>query len=322
MRRVANQRIRVPESLAASHRMYFGESGDAWITALPGLAEDCLDQWQLRLDGTPRNGAVALVLPVVRVDGTPAVLKLQPVDDETCGEPVALRAWAGRGAVPLLEADPRTGAMLLERLDATRSLHAVADDMSALRILSELLARLVAVPAPAGLRQLADVAADVLDRAAAVQRNLADPSDRRLVQACAAALREVVQEPGDRLLHWDLHYDNVLAAAPFSGREGWLAIDPKPLAGDPGFDLYPALWNRWDDVEKSGDVARAVRSRFDLMTETVGLDRQRAAGWTLGRVLQVMVWTIESGEPRLPPIPAAIARVLLERWWDGETVGR
>ena len=293
--------------------MYFGESGKAWIAALPGLAEECLDRWRLRVDGPAMNGAVALVLPVVRADGTPAALKLQPVDDETCGEPVALRAWAGLGAVPLLEADPRTGAMLLERLDPARSLRAVPDDMAALRILSELLARLVAVPAPAGLRQLSDVAGAVLDRAAAVRRTLADPSDRRLVEACAASLREVLDQPGDRLLHWDLHYDNVLATAPSSGRDEWLAIDPKPLAGDPGFDLYPALWNRWDEVEKSGDTARAVRGRFDLMTECVGLDRQRAAAWTLGRVLQVMVWTVENGEPRLPAIPTAIARTLLSR---------
>ncbi|WP_443047868.1 aminoglycoside phosphotransferase family protein [Streptomyces sp. H39-S7] len=306
--------MRVPDSLAASHRRYFGEAGRDWITALPTLAEDLLGRWHLRLDGTPRNGAVALVLPVLREDGTPAVLKLQPVDEETGGEPAALRAWAGRAAVLLLEADAGTGAMLLERLDATRSLDAVDDDLAALRILSEILARLVAVPAPSGLRSLGDVAAAVLHRAAPARAKLADPSERRLLGACADALREVVDEPGDRLLHWDLHYENVLASPPSSGRDPWLAIDPKPLAGDPGFDLFPALWNRWDAVQKSGDIPRSVRRRFDLMTDVVGLDRQRAARWTLGRVLQTVSWSIEAGATRLPPIPSAIAKVLLNRW--------
>ncbi|MEV4125830.1 aminoglycoside phosphotransferase family protein [Nocardia sp. NPDC049707] len=37
-------------------------------------------------------------------------------------------------------------------------------------------------------------------------------------------------EPGERLLYGDLQYENVLA----SEREPWLAIDPKPLAGEPG----------------------------------------------------------------------------------------
>ena len=36
----------------------------------------------------------------------------------------------------------------------------------------------------------------------------------------------------------------------------------------------------------TGNVTRAVLRRFDLLTEVLGLDRQRAIGWTLGRVLQ------------------------------------
>jgi streptomycin 6-kinase len=46
-------------------------------------------------------GVCALVLPVVCADGTPAVLKLQALDEETAGEPVALRSWGGEGAVRL-----------------------------------------------------------------------------------------------------------------------------------------------------------------------------------------------------------------------------
>jgi streptomycin 6-kinase len=68
-----------------------------------------------------------------------------------------------------------------------------------------------------------------------------DPSQPRLIQACASALKEVLSEADDRLLHWDLHYLNILAPHPADQREPWLAIDPKPLAGDPGFELLAAL---------------------------------------------------------------------------------
>ncbi|WP_442816033.1 aminoglycoside phosphotransferase family protein [Streptomyces sp. NBC_01205] len=307
-------RIHVPEALAASHRARSGTCGEAWIAGLPALASDCLDRWELRLDGAPSHGAVALVLAVVRADGALAVLKLQPVDDETRGEPLALTAWAGRGAVLLLETAPVSGAMLLERLDAGRSLAAVGDDTTALQILSEVLSRLVARPAPEGVRRLADIAAAMLDAAPVALTRLARPADRRLAQTCAAAMRELCDEPGDRLLHWDLHYDNVLAPLPAAAeREPWLAIDPKPLAGDPGFDLLPALRNRWDEVVASGDAARAVLRRFDLMTEVLGLDRQRAAGWTLGRVLQNALWDVEDGETSLDPAQVAIATALLTR---------
>ena len=46
----------------------------------------------------------------------------------------------------------------------------------------------------------------------------------------------------ERLLHTDLHYANVLGAY----RSPWLAIDPKPMAGDVAFEVAPALWNRAD----------------------------------------------------------------------------
>jgi streptomycin 6-kinase len=308
--------LEIPEALAASHARYFGAGGRAWLAALPGVVAGYLDRWALRVDGASMCGAVALVLPVRCADGTAAVLKVQPVDEETYGEPLALRAWDGHGAVRLLRHDLDRGALLLERLDADRSLGTVEDDLAALRVLSEVLAGLTAVPAPPGIRRLADVGARLLDRAG---RHLAGglrPADRRLVEACAAAVADLLPEPGDRLLHWDLHYDNVLAVPPGSparrrGRS-WLAIDPKPLAGDPGFELLPALHNRWADVVATGDVDRAVRNRFDLMTDVLGLDRQRAAGWTLARVLAETLWELDRGEPDWSAeADRAIARVLL-----------
>lgn len=247
-----------------------------------------LDRWDLRRDGSPRRGQVALVLPVRRPDGTPAVLKLQDVDDETVGEPVALRTWNGDGAARLLAHDPDTGTMLLERLDATRHLADLPDTREATLVIARLLAHLTATPAPPELRRLADLAPRLLDRAEAVLPEVEDAAVRHLLADCAAAVREVAAEPGDRLLHWDLHFENVLAA----DRAPWLAIDPKPLAGDPGFDLFPALWNRYDPDETCW--------RFDAMTEVLGLDRSRARAWTLGRVLQNSVWQIEDGDPPLP----------------------
>lgn len=245
---------------------------------------------------------------MLRADDTPAALKVQPVEDETIGEPLGLRVWGGDGAVQLLDHDPTTGTMLLERLDADRPLSAVADADAALRILAGLLARLVRVPAPPGLRRLADIAAAMLEQTPGALPAMHDRHDRQLLRTCAAAVTELIDEPGDRLLHWDLHYDNILAAQ----REPWLAIDPKPLAGDPGFDLLPALTNRWNDIVATGDVPRAVLRRFDLLTDALGLDRRRASGWSLGRVLQNALWDIEDGETALDPAQVAIATTLLQ----------
>lgn len=295
--------IEIPRELVASLLSYGEESGRALLAALPGRAEEFLARWGLRIDGRPLCGRVSLVLPVVRADGTRAMLKLQGRDEETEGEWLALRTWAGDGAALLLEHDADTGTLLLERVVPGRHLSSVPDADAATGTLAELLSRLSAVPAPEGMRRLSDVTDRMLAQVPDRVPLLADGAERRLLLDCAAAVREVAGEPGDRLLHWDLHFDNVLAGE----REPWLAIDPKPLAGDPGFELMPALWNRF----APGDVRR----RFDLLTEALGLDRGRARAWTLGRVLQNGLWACEDAEAeepaRLDAAQVCIARTLL-----------
>jgi streptomycin 6-kinase len=299
----------VPPMLAAAQPRFNGEAGRRWLASLDELVPRVLDRWSLRVDGPPRSGVGALVLPVRRADdGTGAVLKVQIVDEETRGEAVALRHWDGRGAVRLLAEDEAAGALLLERLDPDRSLDAVPDHIEATTILSGLLIRLVAEPAPPGLRHLRDIAEGMLADVPRTLAALADDEDRRRLRRCADEVADLVGEPGDRLLHWDLHFQNVLAGT----REPWLAIDPKPLAGDPGFELLPALHNRWPDIVASGDVAGAVRRRFDLMTADLGLDRRRAVGWTLGRVLQNAIWDIADGSTKVDTVQATIADVLTE----------
>ncbi|MBZ9596602.1 aminoglycoside phosphotransferase family protein [Streptomyces erythrochromogenes] len=294
-------RLEVPRELAEAQVRYNGDAGREFVAALPARAAEFLERWRLRRAGPVMHGVTALVLPVERADGSGAVLKLVSLDEECVGEPVALRAWDGDGCVRLLEHDPQTGTLLLERLDAGRDLAELArrDARQAVRVVGELLARLTAVPAPAGLRGLGEMAAGMLADVPGALGRLVDERDRRLLRDCAAAVAEVAGEPGDRLLHWDLHYGNVLAG----GREPWLAIDPKPLAGDPGFDLLPAIINNFRPQD--------VRWRFDLLTEAAGLDRERARAWTLGRVLQNCLWDVEDGEERLDEEQLAVVDVLL-----------
>ncbi|MEU1006168.1 aminoglycoside phosphotransferase family protein [Streptomyces tibetensis] len=293
--------IDIPRELAASQEKFNGEAGRAFIAGLPEQTARFLDHWGLKPDGPPMHGVSALVVPVVRTaDKTPAVLKLQILDEESEGEPVALRAWDGDGAVRLLDHDEPTGTMLLERLDENRMLSHVPDTHRAVVTIAELLGHLTSFPAPPGIRSLDDIARAMLDLSPWALGRIPDPETRRAVADLAAAVREVVDEPGDRLLHWDLHFDNVLAC----DRAPWLAIDPKPLAGDPGFELWPALDNRFDPDD--------ILWRFDAMTDVLALDRDRARAWTLARLLQNALWDIEDGRP-LDDAQLEIARRLRGR---------
>ena len=284
-------RIVVPSSFVEVRANWAGDAAVAEAEALACLGESYLDRWDLAPDGALMHGMASLVQPVRRADGSPAVLKVPVIDVDQPGEAAALRAWDGDGAVCLYDDDPDTWVLLLERLEP-RDLEHFKDDVSATRILCALLRRLHAHAAPPGIPRLADVAAKMLADAPEAATKFDDPAHGGVLRYWADATAEVVGEAGDRLLHWDLHFENVLAAE----REPWLAIDPKPLLGDPAFDVLPALGNRWDEIIATGDPARAVRRRYDLMVDELALEPQRALAWTYARLLQNGIWQAADGD--------------------------
>ncbi|TCC40409.1 hydroxyurea phosphotransferase [Kribbella speibonae] len=293
--------IEIPAKLVRNHK----ESAPDWLAGLPGAVERYVDEWQLTVSGDPLSGEASLILPVVRRDGTAAMLKLQSVNDESESEALALRTWNHDDVVEVYEDDPETSTLLLERLEP-RTLDDLPDDVEATRILAELLTHLMAVPAPPGIRHLSDIAAGMIEDAPRLIPRLSDPAEQALAWRFVAQVTELLPEPGDRLLHWDLHYYNVMAAK----RQPWLVIDPKPLAGDPAFELMPAVWNRWDDLVATGDLSQAIRDRFDLMLEVTGIDRDRALGWTAGRILQNVLWFTADGDTRIEDELAAVSAAL------------
>ena len=293
--------IEIPARLVRNH----GEKSAEWLAGLPGAVAEYVDRWQLTITEPPLSGEASLILPVVRRDGRQAMLKLQQFNDESEGEALALRTWNHDDVVEVLEDDPATSTLLLERLEP-RTLDDLPDHVEATRILAEFLARLSAVPAPPGIRRLEDIAGAMVDDAPGLIPLLADPAERQLVRRFVAQVEELLPESGDRLLHWDLHYYNVMAAQ----RQPWLVIDPKPLAGDPGFEVCPGLWNRWDDLVATGDLRRAIRDRFDLMLEVAGIERDRALGWTAGRILQNVLWFTADGDTRIEAELKAVADAL------------
>lgn len=293
--------IEIPAKLRKNH----GERSADWLAGLPGDAAMYIDRWQLTVAGEPLSGEASLILPVVRRDGTEAMLKLQQVNDESEDEALALRTWSRDDVVEVFEDDPETSTLLLERLEP-RTLDDLPDHVEATRILAEFLTRLSAVQAPRGIRRLAVVAGAMLEEAPGLIPRLADPAEQRLARRFVARVTELLPESGDRLLHWDLHYLNVMAAK----RKPWLVIDPKPLAGDPAFEVFPVLWNRWDDLVATGDLPQAIRDRFDLMLEVTGIDRDRAYGWTAGRILQNVLWDAGRGETRMDAELRAVADAL------------
>ncbi len=263
-----------------------GPSGAQWLRGVPRLLDDGLDLWGLRVDGEPRTGRTSLVVPVRRGD-EPLALKATWPHPEAAREHLALRAWDGEGAVRLVAARPSDGLLLLERLDADVDLHEVWSD-EACEVVGGLVARL-GVPAPPQVLGLADHLAGHLER---MQHRPAVP--RRVVSRTLGLSRELLAGPlPRRLLHGDLHLGNVLRSP--DGR--WVAIDPKPLAGHPGFEVLPVLRDRAEELGTGSAFRWSVRHRLSLVAEAAGIDEDEARAWALLRAGVETSWaTLEDAE--------------------------
>ncbi len=284
------QPLTIPPGLTA----FAGRSPDwaDWLEGLPRLVGQVVEDWDLAYDGPPTHGQCALVVPVRTVSGRPAVLKVGWPHPEAEHEHLALQHWRGNGAVELLRADPHRHVMLLERLHR-EDLNDLWD-IEACQVVAGLYRRLH-VPAVPQLRTLTSYTTRWTDGLRQMRKDA--PVPRRLVEQAASLGEAFAGDPDSvgAMIHTDLHYDNVLAA----DRESWLAIDPKPLSGDPHYEVAPLLWNRWDEVLASGDVRGAVRERFFAVVDAAELDEDRARDWVIVRQMHNALWCISAARDGL-----------------------
>ena len=278
-------------------------SGDDWLRGLPRLVRGALARWDLVPDGPVRHGLCALVVPVRLPDRTPAALKVAWPHAESRHEHLALRAWEGRGAVDLLAADPSRSVLLLARLDPDRDLGGL-DVAEACEVVGGLLRRLDR-PALPQIPRLSGWA----QRTIAFDSPAAASVPRRFLQQARATARDLLADDGvdARLVHTDLHDGNVLA-----GPQGWVAIDPKPLSGEPAFGVWPALHNRW--AEYGREVAWGVHSRLGWICDAAGIDEDRARGWALVRTVADAIDAATSGDAARLTARITMAKALAQRW--------
>ena len=269
--------MELPLAFCEGVRMERGWEADAWLQALPGRVERACEEWGLERDlGLPWHGHVGVVFPVLRA-GRRLALKVSWVDQETQGEAEALRRWGGQGAVQLVES--REGLLLLERLAPDRCLNALPI-VEATAVAAGLLRRL-SVPFAGEVPEAREYARRQAGCLRARWQAAGEPGPPRWLKRAEGCAAELSRRSGDLLIHSDLHYENVLAGE----REPWLAIDPKPVLGEPEFGVAPLLWNRFGE-----DL---IATRFDALVGRAGVDRERAVAWSLLRCLDYWLWALE-----------------------------
>ena len=269
----------------------YGSDGEAWVRDLPSLVADLGTRWDVAV-GPPFDLSYNYVAAARRADGTEAVLKVGFPRHELERELAALKLYGGDGMCRLLEADDARHAMLLERLrpGAMLAEQARTDDVTATRV-GAVVMRQLWRPVPdvtesAPFQPIAEWFR-AFDRHRATYggpgpfpASLLDRAERLAVELLASA-------PSKVLLHGDFHHYNVLSAQ----RASWLAIDPKGMLGDPGYDVGPFLLNpNRESWYLSPDV---LRRRLDVFADELGYDRARLRDWGIAHAVLSACWSAE-----------------------------
>ena len=251
------------------------------------------ERWALIREGDPIVTHSSCLLPVLR-RGEPAMLKIATGLEEKWGAGLMIW-WGGVGAARVIEYSD--DAILLERATGDRSLvdmvkHGADDEAS--RIICNVVATLHAPGSspPPDLIPLTNWF-----------RALTTTQEGGILEQCAETARMLLAEPRDVVsLHGDIHHGNILDF----GDRGWLAIDPKRLKGERGFDYANLFCNPEHLVATApGRLARQV----EVVAHTARLERRRLLQWILAWAGLSTTWLIEEGSHERAKATIRIAEI-------------
>jgi streptomycin 6-kinase len=261
------------------------------------MFEPYLSRWSLTPDGRPIVTHSSKLLPVLW-RGKPAMLKMSEDEAERAGGAV-LDWWDGKGAARVHAHDSH--AVLMERSLSPQSLLKMAhegQDDAATRIICRTVNALHAprqkllpalIPLERWFRELAPAAA-------AHGGTLAD---------CDRVARTLLSEPqAVAVLHGDIHHSNILDF----GEDGWLAIDPKGLYGERGFDFANTFAN--EDLDIITAPGRLQR-QLPIVSAETGLEPRRLLQWIVAYSGLSAAWFMGDGSTESADLQLAVARIAL-----------
>ncbi len=247
-----------------------------------------VQQWQL-VDLQPlSHGLAALyVAAATQQSGRPVVLKIGRDSHAIKRECEALKAYKGNGAVRLLDADDN--ALLLERIMPGRSLRSYFPDHDdeAIDIAFTVMKKLHAAkdydasvfPTVSTLLSGLEIETDLIPLdMLTTARSLA----RRLIDTSEAAV----------LLHGDLHHENILESI----QQGWLAIDPHGVIGEPLYDVGAFIRNPIPQLLEYPNPGVLIAHRIERFSHLLHADKYRLQQWNFVQAVLSACWSVQDKE--------------------------
>jgi streptomycin 6-kinase len=258
---------------------------------VPELISAFTDAWDLYVTAVAnRIDGYGMSIPARR-DSDRVSLRIAYPDVFFADETVALRAWDGTGAVKVLEEDER-GAQLRTSPSPGTALTLERNEMTALRKAAQTLSDLWIEP-PEGMQTLA---AEVRAWGATMPErfeSVHQPFDEQLMRDAEVMFRSFGPSQMDPvLLHGDVRLETFLLDG-----ERAVAIDPKPLAGEPAFDVASLVRDGPGELVRDPAAGRQrLQARLDQLTDLLEVRASRVRGWAFAVAIDTGLYAYETGD--------------------------
>ncbi|MGQ3892361.1 aminoglycoside phosphotransferase family protein [Legionella sp. CNM-4043-24] len=260
----------------------YGEKGKQWLVDLPKRVRQIEAALGLSDLKAVNNLSYNYVMSGKK-GMQPVILKLGLDIHGLKREAMALKAFDGFGAVKVLAEDE--GMLLLECAIPGVSLKPSfpVRDNEAIRIACDCLNHLHNAPIPADNRF-----PHIKAWLAALDKDWEIPS--HLLQRARKLRDNLLQTSArDVLLHGDLHHDNILQDS-----EGWIAIDPKGVRGEPAFEVAAFIRNPIAElVALDTAVLPIIQNRIRCFSKFLSIPEQTILDWCFVQAVLAWVWMLE-----------------------------
>lgn len=290
-------------SVFIKHALTFGKDGEKWLDQIPETIKRYEAKWSLKVL-YPYNLTYNYIAPVVRNDGSKAVLKIGfPKDREFQTEIEALSVFNGGGSVNLLKADRKNAVILIEQVNPGTPLSTIQDDTKATRILASVMKKLwKPLPKNNNFITIYDWIKALLDYPKRCKSNHNHPVPLHITEKATQLFRELIATSSPPVLtHADLHHDNILR----SNRDQWLAIDPKGIAAEPAYDTAAMIRNPYKMIKDLQNIDTLLYDRIMVLSQVLGIDPKRIHKWCFAQTVLSGVWTIDDASDTIHALKVA-----------------
>ena len=196
-----------------------------------------------------------------------------------------LKDFDGNGLCKVYEADTDNGVLLIERIIPGTQLRDEPDLDSRLNEFCRVYMKLHKPPADMTKYPT------YMDWVSNITTYMQTRSDYQILCEKMLKAREVCRSmwekyTGKMLLHGDLHHDNILM-----GKDGYLAIDPKGVIGDPVFDISRFILNErdWNKASNFAHIITSISNNLNVLEQDI-----RALFYI--ELTMAACWSVEDGD--------------------------